>query len=345
MIEHEIYMNRCLQLAGLGKGKTSPNPMVGALLVYNHRIIGEGFHQQYGLPHAEVNCINSVKLEDRALIEKSTLYVSLEPCAHFGKTPPCTNLIIENKIPTVVIACKDSSKIVNGKGIQQLQSAGIHVTFGVLENEAINLNKRFFYFHEKQRPYIILKWAQTNNKKIAGDRFSRVLISNEYTNRLTHQWRMEEDAILVGTNTAIKDNPSLTTRNRIGKNPVRIVIDNHLKLSADLNLLDHSVKTIVFNQIKNSENGNLLYVKISSKNILNEILKNLYEQNIQSLIVEGGQKLLQSFIDQNLWDETRIITNEKMELEQGLDAPLLNSTKIVFSEKINTDRIDYYLAR
>ena len=337
-------MQRCLQLAERGKGRVSPNPMVGAVLVHNNRIIGEGFHEQYGMPHAEVNCINSVAPADTKLIEKSTLYVSLEPCAHFGKTPPCTNLIILNKIPKVVIACKDSNKDVDGRGIQQLLDAGVHVISGVLEKEAINLNKRFFTFHCKHRPYIILKWAQSNNKKIANTDYSRVLISNEYTNRLTHRWRSEEDAILVGTNTALKDDPSLTTRNWPGKNPIRVVVDNMLKLPPTLHLFDNTVKTIVFNKIKNAENGQLLFTKISSENYLQTMMEKLHGKQIQSLMVEGGQKLLQSFIDQNLWDEIRVITNENLEINHGISAPMLNKADLIFLEKISTDRIDYYLA-
>lgn len=213
----ETYMQRCLDLASKGLGSVSPNPMVGAVLVYENRIIGEGYHEQFGQAHAEVNCINSVQESDTHLIPQSTLYVSLEPCSHFGKTPPCSNLIIDCKIPKVVIACRDTFEQVNGKGIDQLKAAGIHVQVGILEKEAIQLNKRFFTFHSKKRPYVILKWAQSSNHKIANADFSRVLISNSFTNRLVHKWRSEEDAIMVGPNTALHDNPGLTTRNWPGK--------------------------------------------------------------------------------------------------------------------------------
>ncbi|MBI3882924.1 MAG: bifunctional diaminohydroxyphosphoribosylaminopyrimidine deaminase/5-amino-6-(5-phosphoribosylamino)uracil reductase RibD [Sphingobacteriales bacterium] len=253
-------MQRCLELAKLGAGSVAPNPMVGAVLVYEDRIIGEGYHQQYGQAHAEVNCINSVKKEDKELISKSTIYVSLEPCAHYGKTPPCVNLIIEKQIPHVVVACRDSYKEVNGKGIEILKATGVNVVLGILEKEAIELNKRFFTFHREQRPYIILKWAQSGNAKIGNADFSRVLISNEQTNKHVHKWRSEEAAILVGTNTALYDNPSLTTRLWQGNNPVRLVIDTDLKLPTSLQLFNGEVKTIVFNKVK-QEAGILFYYR------------------------------------------------------------------------------------
>ena len=241
-------MQRCLQLAAMGAGHTAPNPMVGAVLVYADRVIGEGFHRQYGGPHAEVNCINSVTKDDLPLLAKSTLYVSMEPCSHFGKTPPCTDLIIEKKIPTVVIACRDGYHKVNGKGIEKLRAAGINVIVGILEREALELNKRFFTFHQHQRPYIILKWAQSKDGKVAPlnlpagrqvphsggnleqSKGKRLLISNEVTDRLVHKWRSEEAAILVGTNTALQDDPALTTRFWPGRDPVRLVIEMELKL-------------------------------------------------------------------------------------------------------------------
>jgi diaminohydroxyphosphoribosylaminopyrimidine deaminase / 5-amino-6-(5-phosphoribosylamino)uracil reductase len=207
MTYEELYMHRCLELARSGAGSVAPNPMVGAVLVYENRIIGEGYHQQYGRAHAEPNCIAAVKEQDKHLIERSTLFVSLEPCAHFGKTPPCADLIIENKIPGVIIGCRDPFVEVNGKGIEKLRAAGIQVQLGVLENECRKLNKRFFTFHTQHRPYIILKWAQTLDNKVANEDYSRVPISNEYTNRLVHQWRSEEMAIAVGTNTALYDDP------------------------------------------------------------------------------------------------------------------------------------------
>ncbi len=336
-------MQRCLQLAALGAGQVAPNPMVGAVLVYAGRIIGEGYHQQYGAPHAEVNCINNVAYADKGFIENSTMYVSLEPCVHFGKTPPCADLIIANKIPHVVIGCRDSFAAVAGKGIEKLQRAGIKVTVGVMENECLSLNKRFFTFHEKQRPYIILKWAQSSDGNIGKHDSSQLKISNEFTNRLVHKWRSEEAAILVGTNTALLDDPSLTTRLWPGKNPVRLVIDSELKLPMHLKLFDGLAKTIVFNYRKQSETENLVYHKLNKEeNILTQILSVLYKVNIQSVIVEGGAKLLQSFIEEGLWDEARVISNAELTIGNGVTAPVLKNNILVDEQKINTDVIAFY---
>ena len=305
-------MHRCLQLAKLGAGTVAPNPMVGAVLVYKNSIIGEGYHQQYGQAHAEVNCINYVKATDQSLIENSTLYVSLEPCAHYGKTPPCADLIIKNKIPNVVIGCRDSYTEVDGKGIQKLQQAGIKVVTGILGKDALELNKRFFTFHTKHRPYIILKWAQSADGKIANEDFSAVKISSKITNRLVHKWRSEEAAILIGTNTALHDNPSLTNRLWQGNNPIRLVIDRQIKLPAFLYIFDGAVKTIVFNQVKNEEQPNVIFYKLTAgEDMLADILNALHQLNIQSVLVEGGAVLLKSFIDKNYWDEARVISNHQ----------------------------------
>ena len=336
-------MHRCIELARLGAGNVAPNPMVGAVLVYNDRIIGEGYHRQYGEAHAEVNCINNVKKEDIHLIEKSTLYVSLEPCSHFGKTPPCADLIIEKKIPQVVIGCRDSFEQVDGKGIQKLLAAGISVITPVLENQVLELNKRFFTFHNRHRPYIILKWAQTFNGKIANNDYSRLLISNEITNREVHKWRSREAAILVGTNTALLDDPSLTTRLWPGNNPVRLVIDRQLKLPSNLHLFDGKVKTIVFNTVQHLEKDNLLYYKISNdQSIVTQILEVLYQLKIQSVLVEGGTQLLQSFIDEDYWDEAILITNAGLAILDGIHAPALKKAEKISGDKIYTDTIDYY---
>ncbi|MGG9960565.1 bifunctional diaminohydroxyphosphoribosylaminopyrimidine deaminase/5-amino-6-(5-phosphoribosylamino)uracil reductase RibD [Ferruginibacter sp. SUN106] len=343
MTDNEKYIYRCLQLARLGAGLVAPNPMVGAVLVYENKIIGEGYHQQYGQAHAEVNCINSVAAEEQVYIEKSTLFVSLEPCAHFGKTPPCADLIIKNKIRNVVIGCRDSYTEVDGKGIAKLKAAGINVTVGVLQREALDLNKRFFTFHQQQRPYIILKWAQTKDEQIAGKDGLPLHISNEFTNRLVHQWRSEEAAIMVGTNTALKDDPALTTRLYPGKNPLRIVIDMELKLPASLQLFDNTVKTIVFNAEKQSESEMLSFYQLNkNEQIIPQILKVLYSLKIQSVIIEGGTRLLQSFIDDNFWDEARIITNAEMTIGEGILAPLLRHQKLLQEEIILTDKINYF---
>jgi len=333
-------MHRCLELAKLGAGKVAPNPMVGAILVYENRIIGEGFHRQYGKAHAEVNCINSVNEMDRKFIGLSTLYVSLEPCAHYGKTPPCADLIIANKIPQVIIGCKDNYEQVNGRGIEKLKAAGIEVVVGVLEKESLELNKRFFTFYTKHRPYIILKWAQSNNDKIANADYSRVLISNEQANRLVHKWRSEEAAILIGTNTALYDDPELSTRLVPGNNPVRLVIDMELKLPESLKLFDGSIKTIAFNKIKHIEEA-VFYYQVGENNI-DEILTALYQLKIQSIIIEGGAKLLQSFIDAAIWDEARIIANSELSIMNGLNAPILKSAELIAEESIENNVIKYY---
>ncbi len=347
-------MQRCLQLAAMGAGKVAPNPVVGAVLVYKDRIIGEGYHQQFGEAHAEVNCINSVADADKELIADSTIYVSLEPCAHFGKTPPCADLIISNKIPNVVIGCRDSFKEVDGKGVEKLKAAGVHVIVGVLEKECVDLNSRFFTFHKHKRPYIILKWAESGDGKIAPlnpeeggtlayAEVNRLLISNEFTNRIVHKWRSEEAAILVGTNTALLDDPSLTTRLWPGNNPLRLVIDKELKLPGHLKLFDGSVKTTVFNYNKQDETENLVFHQLNkADNMLTQILSALYEQHIQSVIVEGGSKLLQSFIDEGLWDEARVIVNEQLTIGNGVAAPALKNEILIAEQKNKTDLISFY---
>jgi diaminohydroxyphosphoribosylaminopyrimidine deaminase / 5-amino-6-(5-phosphoribosylamino)uracil reductase len=342
MERNEQYMHRCLELAKLGAGYVAPNPMVGAVLVYDNRIIGEGYHKHFGEAHAEVNCLNSVLEEDKHLVDKSTLYVSLEPCAHHGKTPPCSDLIIKNKIPKVVIGCKDSYKEVAGRGIAKLKAAEIDVRPGILESLCLEANKRFFTFHEKKRPYIILKWAQSMDGNIANGDNSRVYITNDYTNRLVHKWRSEEAAILIGRNTAIHDDPNLTTRHWEGSHPARMVIDMDLQLPASLKIFNKESKTIVFNGIKNEEIDNLSYTKIASSNVLNGILQTSIDHGLQSIIVEGGRKLLQSFIDSNLWDETRIITNEKLTIQDGIPAPVLISKELQNEERYFDDVIRYF---
>ena len=343
MSVHEQYMQRCLQLAALGAGLVAPNPMVGAVLVHAGRIIGEGYHQQFGGAHAEVNCMNNVADADKEFVARSTMYVSLEPCAHFGKTPPCADLVIANKIPNVVIGCRDSFAAVAGKGIEKFKQAGINVTVGILENECFAINRRFFTFYQKKRPYIILKWAQTDDGKIAALDTSRLFISNEFSNRLVHKWRSEQAAILVGANTALLDDPSLTTRLWPGKSPVRLVIDKDLKLPMHLKLFDGSTKTIVFNHSKQYETENLVYHKLNKEeNMLTQILSVLYKLNIQSVIVEGGAKLLQSFIDEGLWDEARVITNAELTIGNGVTAPCLKNNILVDEQKINTDVLAFY---
>lgn len=339
-------MHRCLQLAKLGAGSVAPNPMVGAVMVHDNRIIGEGYHQRYGEPHAEPNCIqHAVENGHADLISRSTLYVSLEPCVHFGKTPPCSDLIIRNKIPKVVIGCRDPFKEVDGKGIEKLRSAGIEVEFGILERECEDLNKRFLGFHTRYRPYIILKWAQSVNHKIAQQGRDRLYITNEFTNRIVHKWRSEEASILIGTNTAMMDDPELTTRLWTGNSPVRLVVDMDLKLPRHLKIFDGQARTVVFNRLKHEESDRLSFYQVTEDvSLVHQIINALYQLKILSVIVEGGTKLLQSFIDEAMWDEARVITNEKLVVKNGLDAPQFLSTLKVSEEKVFTDKVELFNA-
>ena len=341
-MKHKAYMQRCIELAQNGVGNVSPNPMVGAVVVHNDKVIGEGYHQLYGEAHAEVNAINAVK--DKSLLSKATIYVSLEPCVHFGKTPPCSDLIIESKIPNAVIGCRDSYKEVDGKGIEKLQKAGVNVIFGVLEKDCLDLNKRFFTFHEKKRPYIILKWAQSQDgfmDKIRTDTCPTInWITHPNTKQLTHKWRSEEDAILIGKNTAINDNPELTTRAVDGKNPTRIVIDRKLELSKDLKIFNSASKTIILNELKNEENDSILHKKVFFESFFDDLWSICTENDIISLIVEGGAFTLNQFIEKDLWDEARVLTGDPF-FEEGVKAPQLNiksAEKFTFGK----DKITYY---
>ena len=344
-INHEFYMQRCLQLAQKGAGWVAPNPMVGAVLVYQDQIIGEGYHEHYGQPHAEVNCINSVAEKNREKVKAATLYVSLEPCVHFGKTPPCTNLIIAHQIKKVVIGCMDPFEAVNGKGAEQLKQVGIEIVGPVLEKEAIAMNQRFFHFHLKQRPYIILKWAESADGLI-GLRGQEIKISNGTTQRLVHRWRSEEAAILVGTQTAITDNPQLNNRFSNGPNPLRMVIDRTVQLNPQLHVLNGQQPTWVFNTLKNETRDAVRYIQLREQsNLLEPLLEYAYKQQVQSILVEGGAKLLQSFIDQALWDEARVIlANHSIgtDNENGIQAPHLLNATMVKKEKVGTDIIHYY---
>lgn len=347
-------MTRCIELARLGAGYVAPNPMVGAVLVYEGRIIGEGYHQRYGEAHAEVNCVASVKAEDRSLIVKSMLYVSLEPCSHYGKTPPCVDLILREKISIVVIGCRDVFKLVDGKGIEKLKAAGVEVILGVMEKECKELNKRFFTFHSQHRPYIVLKWAQTGDGKIAPpnplkgereepDNRKRLLISNEFSNRLVHKWRSEEASILVGTNTALQDNPELTTRLWEGPSPIRLVVDMDLRLPASLKLFNGEVRTIVFNSIKHEEESKIMYYQVTHDvSLVQQIVNALYHLNIQSVLVEGGARSLQSFIDKGMWDEVRRISNPQLVVHSGLQAPVLANAERTEVLELSGDIVEIF---
>lgn len=317
-MQDEFYIRRCIELAQKAIGNTYPNPLVGSVIVHNGKIIGEGYHQKAGENHAEINAINSV--EDKSLIPESTIYVSLEPCAHYGKTPPCALKIVELGFKKVVIGAMDSHDKVNGKGKKIIQDAGIEVVSGVLEVECIDLNKRFFTYHEKKRPLIILKWAESGDRFVDKN-FKPTQISNSLTKQFVHQLRSNEHSILIGTMTALRDNPSLTTREIFGRNPVRILIDIDLKVPIDFNIYSNEAQTLIFNSVKEGEEGNLKFIKASRENFLENMLKKLYEFQIQSIIVEGGSFVLQQFIDADLWDETIIIKNKNLILENGTKAP------------------------
>ncbi len=337
-MSHEIYINRCIELAQNALGKTYPNPLVGSVIVHDGKIIGEGFHEKAGQNHAEINAINSVKNSE--LLKESTIYVSLEPCSHFGKTPPCANKIVEIGFKKVVIGTLDSHEKVNGKGKKILEDAGIEIISGVLEKECQELNKRFFTFHQKKRPFIILKWAQSNDGFMDRD-FKPTQIGNPLTKQFVHQLRSEEHAILVGTNTALHDNPSLTTREIVGRNPVRILIDFNLKIPGDFNIYNEEAETLVFNSVKESNEENIKFSKIEKENFLENLMGKLYEHQIQSVIVEGGNFTLQQFIDTNIWDEAIIIKNENLVLENGTKAPVFDFEPVKV-EDFRDNKIEFY---
>ncbi len=338
----ESFMWRCLQLARLGAGYVIPNPMVGAVLVHEGKIIGEGCHRVFGEPHAEVNCIQDALRTHPEKIAASVLYVSLEPCAHQGKTPPCADLILAHKIPRVVIACRDPFKEVDGRGIEKLRKAGVEVVTGVLEKEAIALNRAFFGFHQQKRPYITLKWAQSADGFIAGTGEERLLISNEYSNIKVHQWRSEHAAIMVGANTALKDNPLLDNRKWFGPAPKKIVFDPGLKVPADLKMFDTKDPVVVLNTGKDRVAGNILYLKADKKDLITSSLQQLYELKIQSILVEGGRKLLQLFIQAGLWDEARVITNRNLLVAEGLPAPRLVGGEKCGGESLLNDELLFF---
>ena len=327
MTADEKYMQRCIELAALGAGNVSPNPMVGAVIVHEGGIIGEGYHRQYGQAHAEVNAVNDVlgHFDNAAeLLKNSAIYVSLEPCAHYGKTPPCANLIIKHQIPKVVVGCRDPFEQVDGKGIEKLKAAGTTVVSGVLEAECRWLNRRFFTRVQKHRPYIILKWAQTKDGFFAPDDKKQFWITGDESRRLVHKWRSEEDAILIGKNTAAIDDPNLNTRYWPGKSPKRVVIDRKLELGKDLNIYDQSVETLIFNEIKTDVDGRIKYIALEDfdRFVPQYILFQLYLQDIQSVVIEGGAHTLNAFIEAGLWDEARIFTGEAV-LNRGIKSPVI----------------------
>ena len=344
-MEHESFMQRCVDLAYLGQGNVSPNPMVGCVIVKNGLIIGEGYHSEYGGKHAEIKAIESVI--DQKEIENSTVYISLEPCVHHGKTPPCVYELINRKIKTAVIGSRDSNPIVGGKGIESLKRVGIEVIENILEEECRKLNKRFFTFHEKRRPYVILKWAQTSdgyldkNREIGEKGVN--WISSPESKVLVHKWRSEEQSILVGRNTILNDNPSLTVREISGKNPTRIVIDSQLQLSKDVNIFSKDAPTLVFNRLKNDKIDGVEWIKISETST-KHILDELFKRNIQSVLVEGGSRTLQYFIIDNVWDEARVIVGD-VKFGDGIKAPVMNKVPSRAHQFSNHDTIYYYHRR
>ncbi len=317
----ELFMQRAMDLALLGIGQVSPNPLVGCVITHGGKIIGEGWHKKYGDAHAEVNAVNSVP--DKRMLKESAAYVTLEPCSHFGRTPPCADLLMEHEVKKVVVANLDSNPLVAGEGIRKLRSTGIEVITGVLDKKGRALNKRFFTFMEKQRPYIILKWAETADGFIARKNFDSKWISDEYSRQLVHKWRTEEDAVLVGMRTAQLDNPELNVRDWSGRNPVRIVIDRFLKLNEKIHLFDGSQKSLCYNVLKHEEHPNLSLVRIDEEDFLHRLIQDLYKKKIQSVIVEGGSQTLQAFIELGLWDEARIFVSPQS-FQTGIKAPSIS---------------------
>ena len=344
-MEEEKYMRRCIELANNGLCNVAPNPTVGAVIVCDGRIIGEGYHVRCGEAHAEVNAIRSVK--DESLLKRSTIYVSLEPCSHYGKTPPCADLIIEKQIPRIVIGCRDPFSKVAGRGIQKLQNAGREVIVGVLEEECLHLIRRFITFNTLRRPFITLKWAESADRFIDIERIdgNPVLLSSPLTSMLVHKKRAENTAIMVGRRTVLLDNPSLTVRNWYGRNPIRIVLDRNLSLPNDLQIFNGEVPTLVFTEKEHPEEKSVSYITIDfAHNPLNQIMEELYQRNIQSLLVEGGSQLLQSFIDNELWDEAYIEKCPKR-LYSGVKAPEISNNFSYSTEEHFGRQIWYYVHR
>jgi len=349
----KMYMARCLELAQNGQGNVAPNPMVGALIVHDNQIIGEGYHIKHGDAHAEINAINSVK--DKSLLKKSTLYLSLEPCSHFGKTPPCTDTIIAMEIPRIVIASMDVNPKVMGRGIELLRKAGREVVVGVMEEEALDLNRRFITYHTKKRPYIILKWAQTLDGFIDAirkpdDPIAPVWITNELSRSLVHRWRSEEQAILIGTRTVEKDNPKLNVRDWSGRTPTRVIIDRKLRLPIEFNVFDGSIPTLLLignnaaasvHKPKFAAIPNLEIITIDfAKGMEFQLLKELYDRNLNSIMIEGGAMIINSFVEKNLWDEARVFVGNKF-FYDGVKAPTFNGEFYSYNELGNSKLFTY----
>ncbi len=318
-----IYMQRAIALADKGIGSVSPNPLVGCVIVLNDRIIGEGWHQAYGGPHAEVNAVNTI--HDHSLLSESTVYVTLEPCSHHGKTPPCAAMLIEKKVKKVVIGTQDPNPLVAGKGIAMVKDAGIQVFTGIEAAACRHQNRRFFTFMEKKRPYIILKWAQTRDGFISRENFDSKWISSPLSRKLVHQWRAEEDTIMVGKNTVLYDNPLLNVRDWQGKDPLRIVLDRYLSLPVDLKVFTGEPPAIIYNTIRTGQQGTATLVRLPEPSFINAVFNDLYERSIQSVIAEGGSTIIKELLQRNLWDEARVFIAPK-EFGKGIPAPRLQES-------------------
>jgi diaminohydroxyphosphoribosylaminopyrimidine deaminase / 5-amino-6-(5-phosphoribosylamino)uracil reductase len=329
--KHEKYMERCLALAKNGLGTTYPNPLVGCVIVHQDTIIGEGWHQKSGGPHAEVNAINSVK--DETLLQKSTIYVNLEPCSHFGKTPPCSDLIIAKGIPNIVVGIVDPNEKVAGNGIRKLEESGRNVTVGILEKECFDLNRRFFTFHQQKRPYIILKWAESADGFIAPlskEEQKPIWISNAFSRQLVHKWRSDEHAVLVGTQTVVDDNPRLDVRDWTGNNPIRIVLDQNNRIPKESHIFDNRAQTIVYSGLFDFK-----------KDVAVHLALRMHEDQIVSVIIEGGRQTLQTFIDADLWDEARVFKGKGL-LGNGVKAPVVRSTAREKKSIANDELLIFY---
>lgn len=333
-----LFMQRAFTLAGFGRGRVSPNPMVGCVIVHEGRIIGEGWHQRYGEAHAEVNAVKAV--EDQSLLAESTVYVTLEPCSHTGKTPPCADMLVSHGVKKVIIANDDPNPLVAGRGIQKLRAAGAEVLTGLLAAEGRFLNRRFFTYMEKKRPYVILKYARTADGFMARENFDAKWISNAYARQLVHKWRAEEDAILVGTQTARYDDPQLNVRDWSGRNPVRVVIDRYLKLPPTLQVFDGTQPTLCYNTLREEARMEATLIRLPEEDFLPAMLQDMYRRKVQSVIIEGGAQVLQAFIDAGLWDEARIVTAPKT-FGRGIAAPVLYGN-LIAHESVCNDTLEIY---
>lgn len=339
------YMHRALQLAKKGQGNVSPNPMVGAVIVYNDKIIGEGYHKQYGKPHAEVNAVASVSKEDQKYLSEADMYVTLEPCSHYGKTPPCADLLVKTNFKNVYVCNLDPNPLVAGRGIKKLEDAGIHVETRILEEEGLEVNKRFFKAMTTNKPYVILKYAQTADGFVARENFDSKWISNALSRQIVHKMRAEEDAIMVGSNTAKYDNPTLNVRDWSGHNPLRVVVDRECKLNKNLKLFNNDIKTICYTTGYDEEQENLAFIPLGKETFIEDMLTDLMSKRVHSLIVEGGSGLLKQFVENGLWDEAHVFTSSTAHFENGIEAPNLTSSVKVATQKIEADEYTIFKRR